>query len=167
MDLSSLTKFTQNIAQSSMSLVKVVLLSKWNTKRHKSTNDKAIILGNGPSLNESVQTHRSAMQSMDLWAVNDLPRTPLFKELKPGQYVFIAPEYWIDDVRQSYIDNREIIFKILSEEVDWSMTIFAPIAFRKNKKYRELLAGNSNLKLVYLHVSHRGFSRPVQHINWS
>lgn len=80
-----------------------------------------IILGNGPSLNDTIARERSALEANPLLAVNFAANTPIFFELKPEYYVLADPHFFnnADDV------NVKRLAASL-DSVTWPMTLFVP-----------------------------------------
>ena len=80
-----------------------------------------LILGNGPSLNDTLATQREAMRSYDLLAVNFAANAPVFGELQPQHYVLADPHFFAsaDDA------NVSLLWKNL-EATDWPLTLHLP-----------------------------------------
>lgn len=75
-------------AQSLASLAKVALLSRRPSVAVTAGKDEElVVLGNGPSLNDTVADHSDFLASRRLLAVNFAANTPLFRQLKPDYYV--------------------------------------------------------------------------------
>ena len=71
-------------AQSLASLAKVALLSRRPSVAVTAGKDEElVVLGNGPSLNDTVADHSDFLASRRLLAVNFAANTPLFRQLKP------------------------------------------------------------------------------------
>ncbi len=88
-----------------------------------------IILGNGPSLNDTLAADGDVMKQLPLMAVNFAANTPVFHELKPRYYVLADPHFFKnakDPNVASLIDNLQ--------SVDWPMTLFVPKGTRFKSK---------------------------------
>lgn len=108
-----------------LSIVKVILLSAWHIKRYKPSGSHLdrdiVILGNGPSLNDTVATAPGFLASHDLLAVNFAACTPLFSQLRPCYYLLADPHYF------KALDQPNVAkmwHNIAS--VEWEMVLFVP-----------------------------------------
>lgn len=83
------------LAQSVASLAKVVLKSRRQSVAVSAKEgDELVVLGNGPSLNETVANHADFLRQRHLLAVNFAANTPLFQQLKPDYYVLADPHFF-------------------------------------------------------------------------
>lgn len=84
-----------------------------------------IVLGNGPSLNDTLEHDRAALEAHPLLAVNFFANSPQFRELKPEYYVLADPHFFDnpDDA------NVAALMRNLAA-VDWPMTLFVPYGAR-------------------------------------
>jgi len=78
-------------------------------------------MGNGPSLNRTIEEHADFLESADLLAVNFAANTPVFTRFKPEYYVLADPHFFA-----SGIPN---VSRLVSEFecVDWPMTLLLPV----------------------------------------
>lgn len=116
-------------------------------KSHRSTiskvanhNDSIIIMGNGPSLNDTISQHGDILKSTPTLAVNFAANAPQFTELRPRFYVLADPHFFIavnDPNVMKLINNLSI--------VDWEMTLFIPFEAKK----RGFNINNKNVKIEY------------------
>lgn len=80
-----------------------------------------IILGNGPSLNQTMETHADALAANPLMAVNYFANSPAFARLKPEFYVLADPHFFSAEADA----NVDRLTRALNA-VDWPMTLFLP-----------------------------------------
>ncbi len=109
-------------------------------KNHIAKNDsseKLLILANGPSLKEIIDTI-PLNNGYDIRVVNDFCRYPTFFSIKPSSYVFADPLFFSNTPRA-----QEVI-QLLSK-VDWEMRLYVPLAFMANIRQK---INNSNLKII-------------------
>ena len=74
------------------------------------TRERAMVLGNGPSLQSDMQTILNRRMGADLYCVNAFALTDYFTKLKPDFYVFADPMYWIDDINEDMKKIAEILY---------------------------------------------------------
>lgn len=152
--------FLQSIA----SILKVVLLSKFKNILFKSTqvNEKSIvILGNGPSLNNTIEKYSSQLKTNELLCVNNFVLTDHFLEFKPKYYVIVAPILFLpeDKLPQNYLEIRDNCFKAIYAKTTWSMNLMLPFVAKKSSFIKNLAAKNPNVKLSYFNTTPiEGFS---------
>lgn len=136
--------------------MKIILLSKFRNC-HKNITPKsntAIILGNGPSLNIELAKPEflECLNSVDVVVVNYFNQSDFFEKIKPAYYVLAAPEFWIKDVEQLYIDLRTRMYNDFQTKVTWQMTLFIPFQAKKEKFWQDVISKNSNIKIVYYNI---------------
>lgn len=126
-----------------LSIVKIVLQSKWNTHlpQQFSNPDELLILANGPSLNRTIDEAGSFLQGKTLLAVNFFVTSPRFEQLRPELYLIADPLFWIVP------EKRQQLFGGLAEKTTWPMTLFVPVRALKCKEWQPLLVDNPNIRL--------------------
>lgn len=165
-------KGLDNFWQTSLSIIKIGLQSKWQTELPEvfSNPDELLILANGPSLNETVKEHSDFVKSKTLMAVNFAATSPMFEQLKPELYLIADPLFWIVP------EKREQLFGGLAQKTTWPMTFFVPARALKDKSWQSLLLPNKNIKICIYnttpvegyswfcnHVFHTGLGMPRPH----
>lgn len=147
-------KWLEQLWQTFLSIVKILLQSKWNTRLPSSFSnpEELLILANGPSLNRTVQESSAFVREKTLLAVNFCVTSPMFEELRPELYLIADPLFWIVP------EKREQLFRSLAEKTTWPMNLFIPTRALKNKEWQPMLAGNPNIRLcIYNTTPIEGF----------
>lgn len=147
-------KWLEQLWQTFLSIVKILLQSKWNTRLPSlfSNPEELLILANGPSLNRTVQESSAFVRGKTLLAVNFCVTSPMFEELRPELYLIADPLFWIIP------EKREQLFRSLAEKTTWPMNLFIPTRALKNKGWQPMLAGNPNIRLcIYNTTPIEGF----------
>lgn len=92
-------------------------------------SDKMIIIGNGPSLNDSVTKYKDEILSNDRIAVNFFASSELYEVLKPNIYVFADPAFfYVPDNQKDSIES--LINKIITK-TNWDMQMIIPLSAQK------------------------------------
>ncbi len=117
-DLASLT------ASTAKSLVKAAVLSRPVTLKNVAPDRPIVILGNGPSLNTTIDRSLDYLKSVDTMAVNFACLAPVFFEIRPRFYILADPLFFGDS------HPRIGDFRRLIGRVDWPMTLLVPRRFR-------------------------------------
>ncbi len=147
-------KWLEQLWQSFLSVVKVLLQSRWNTRLPSSFSnpEELLILANGPSLNDTVRNASDFVKGKTLLAVNFSVTSPMFEELRPELYLIADPLFWIVP------EKRVQLFQTLAEKTAWPMNFFIPARALKNKEWQPMLAANSNIRLhIYNTTPIEGF----------
>jgi hypothetical protein len=129
--------------------------------KYNSGDRKSIyIVGNGPSLNESLKTGLEILQSNECMVVNRFVSSSLFESLKPSSYLLVDPVFSCNP--DSCSDRlKEIIIKTTNDlvnKVKWDMTLYLPV-----NAYRSYLVNkisvNNCIHLVFFNNkgSYSGF----------
>lgn len=86
-------KKLEQLWQTSLSVVKILLQSKWRTHLPSSFSnpEELLILANGPSLNRTVRETPDFVQGKTLLAVNFCVTSPMFEQLRPEIYLIADP----------------------------------------------------------------------------
>lgn len=127
--------FIKQVYQFFISLVKILIISKFNIKIPQATHESCVILGNGPSLRDTFKKHHDMLLKADLFCVNNFATSKEFKEYKPGNFVLLDPGFFKFKTRKDIVDT----FNVLKNEVTWSMNLFVPYMFRKDPDVQHLL----------------------------
>lgn len=157
--------FFQNSLKSTESLLKVILISKWFAKRqYKKTQHRrpVCILGNGPSLNTTLEKHANKLSSMDLLGVNSMAVSGTFSQLKPRYYILGAQTYFKTDSEliELYIQMNNETYEALEQRVTWEMCLFLPLMAKKSGRVTRLLSANKHIRAIFYNPT------PVEGFNW-
>ncbi len=149
---SPLQEFIENLFASLLSVIKVLLISKFNLKIKKINGEfDCVILGNGPSLNETLKDDLDFIldENKKVIAVNSFAISEYFEKLKPEYYVLNAPEYWLEVVSELHQKLRKDVFQNLIVKTNWELTLFVPYQAKKSKVWKNLFESNPNIHTVY------------------
>jgi hypothetical protein len=159
---SKLQYFVEDLVKSCLTIVKVVLQSSFLVSRIKIGQKKreCIILGNGPSLKESLNNHPDFFTNKDLIAVNFFWKSDSFEVFKPKYYVIISLNYWITTKTDINDSGRKETFNEIARKVYWPMHLVVPSQARKHKGWDKELQQNPNISIEYLNIT------PVEGFTW-
>lgn len=143
--------------QTALSIIKIILLSRpCSTPPQASEGDELVILGNGPSLNDTMERQTSFLKSRHLLAVNFAANTPIFTELKPCFYMLTDPVFF----NRMELDNVQTLWRNFAEKVDWDMTLFIPTKVKRKGKWYKNVTTNSHISICTYNMT------PVEGLNW-
>lgn len=118
--------FADRFFNSLKSIAKVTAQSRKCSVRQISDAHRIIIMGNGPSLNETIEAHADVLQRMPTMAVNFAANAPVFREIRPRFYVLADP-YFFSGADDS---NLKRLWKEI-KSIDWPCTLYVPATMRK------------------------------------
>lgn len=142
-----------NLFNSLLSLLKVILQSDFNIKYPKANLKQCIILGNGPSLSQSLTKHPDFFNTAPLVCVNSFALTVDYTKLKPSYYVMHDPGLWLSDS-----DLSINIFAAIADKTDWPLTLFIPRKARKSKYITKLTQHHNITIAPYNYTIFKGFN---------
>ena len=119
-------------------------------KLKASDSQEAVVIGNGPSLKDTLKEHLNFFSGKTNICVNDFALSEYFSAIKPDFYIPFDSAYWKKDVSQSLRINNEKIFKLLKDKVSWPMTIIMPLSAREWSWFTGLERFNKNIKICYV-----------------
>lgn len=150
-------KFLKDAVDSAASVAKVVMMSRRSRKPMPVDQTREIvILGNGPSLRQTMEKDRDYLMSRSRMAVNFAALTEEFRELRPDYYIMI--DALMFPVLSPDEDSRAGHLWCCLREVDWPMVLFVPVA--RMDAARKLLGDNRNVTLSPLNLT------PVEGWRW-
>lgn len=152
--------FLTNLGAFITTLIRLLLLAKWQVKLKDRENDDCVILANGPSLGGMIQKHQWFLESKDLICVNHFPSTEYYQSLKPRHYVTSAPDLWLDDIDLFFVRQSNELFAEMSQCTKWPVAFHIPYEARKFDRWQDLLKNNPNIKIVYYN------NTPVEGWKW-
>lgn len=121
------SKIAHAVAQTGPSLksmAKMLLLSRCTRpwpRREDARGDAIIVMGNGPSLAQTIAEHGETLTSMPTMAVNFAAIAPEFTRLRPGYYIMVDPLFFAPSANP----NMQRLRRALAD-VDWDMVLIVP-----------------------------------------
>ena len=111
----------QNFVDSIVAIGKILLLSRRSKITKVDGHNRLIIMGNGPSLRQTIAENIDVLKSNDSLAVNFAANAPEFFEIKPKYYVLADPHFFVNRDNEAVARLYENLAK-----TDWQMTLFIP-----------------------------------------
>ncbi|MCF8220774.1 MAG: hypothetical protein K9I97_04740 [Cryomorphaceae bacterium] len=145
--------FIVGLIQTKLSALRILLQSNFiGIIQQESQTKPLLILGNGPSLNDTLSNNPAAtLQGFDLMAVNAAACSEQFSALQPKLYILNAVTYFQNDSELSpfYIQAKNDLFEALKEKTRWNMTLLVPFRAKKSIDFQMLITSNPNLNVGY------------------
>ena len=157
--------FLENFILTCLSIIRIIILSDIFIllKQRKpviNCSRESVILANGPSLSESIDSNPEFLTGKDMVCVNFYPETSYYKQLKPRYFVTGAPELWIKDVSPEWEIKRNNLFETIKNQTDWDIIFLIPSLARKHKSWQNVLKVNPHIKITYYNIT------PVEGFKW-
>lgn len=133
----------RNCGASLASIVKISLMSRPVCKPRKGRQTRElVVLGNGPSLAQTLADERGWLKNRDLMAVNFAANSDEFRRLMPRYYVLADPHFFTGESTDQNV--KRLWENLLS--ADWPMTLFVPVKDRAAVERRIAKRGNIEVK---------------------
>ena len=126
-----LKTFGETLGATLVSLLRLILFRPLPLKLPKCAKSSLLVLGNGPSLLESLNTVMDR-PAFDVLACNWMIRTETFDLVKPEVYVLTAPEYFLKSASEKHLAMSFEFMDLIRSKVHWPMLLVLP---REAKAY--------------------------------
>jgi len=160
MNKSNFQIFIESFVATLLSILKVLLFFK--PVRNNFTapiKSKCIILGNGPSLDNSIHEYEDELHNYELICVNMFPVTKLYIKLKPKYLVIVAPELWMEDVNEEEKKKSELLFNAIVNFTTWKLNLIVPVLAKKSS-WMNLLRENKFININFINTV------PIEGFKW-
>ena len=167
MKKSAFQTFIVDLIQTALSVLKIVLMSSRGIKDFKpsSGNQKCVVLGNGPSLKETLNQNLDLIQKLDSFGVNFFWKSEYYEQVKPRYYVIVSTNYWSRGKVDANEEGRQQTFEGIASKTTWKMTLIVPAMAKKHTDWKKVIEANKNIKIEYLNITPiEGFP---SFINWA
>lgn len=125
--------------------------------------DRMIIIGNGPSLNKSMELYGEEIKHSDSIMVNFAAQAELFSVIKPSIYLLVDPAWF--NQQNHIIESINACIKTIVKKTNWSMTIVMPHS-AKGSIVIEPFKTNRNLQLQFFEDCHNMPPNMTQYEAW-
>jgi len=116
---------------------------------HKKTTDTIIVLGNGPSLKEQLESSLCFLSSNTCICVNSFVLTEFYTKIKPRIYILIDPGYFVV-VNDSEIEQEHLsVFNNLYSKTTWNIDLIVNSKYKNNDRILSLIK-NQNINVLFI-----------------
>ena len=109
---------------------------------------RMVIIGNGPSLNKTIEQYEKQIQQADSIMVNFSARTPLYERIRPNYYMVADPGFLYD---VTVAESVELLINDIIMKTSWPLVMLMPDTFKKWKACEKLLK-NQNIKILFFNT---------------
>lgn len=140
--------FISQFVNTCVSILKILIRSKFSNSIVQSNERTCIVLGNGPSLKTSLTHHKDFLKKHALFCVNSFSLSEEYTELKPQYYVILDYSFWKSD-GEIIKDTLEAI----KAKTTWPIKLLLPEMASGSKRFEELAKMNPNIQLHYFNYT--------------
>ncbi len=105
---------------------KVLILSRRPSAAGRPKEEPLIIMGNGPSLRETIANHSDLLKNSKTLAVNFAANAESYFDLKPNIYVLADPHFFRVEAGGNSSDPNVLRLWDNIAATDWDMTLYLP-----------------------------------------
>ena len=155
MNKDNISAFTGKLGASLASVVKIALMSKGASSSSKEGNNRElVVLGNGPSLRQTIDNDAEWLMGHDLMAVNFAALSPEFFRLRPKYYI-LADGHFFNSLPTD--GNVRKLWEKFGQ-VSWKMTLLIPSKFKHLAQ--PLTMHTQGIRLRYFNMT------PIEGFDW-
>ncbi|GAB3739256.1 hypothetical protein [Spirosoma lituiforme] len=155
-----ISQFLSDLFASLVSLLKVAIRGRHATRLPDRQRAVCSVLGNGPSLNESLADQFDFIQQTEVVCVNNFAHADIFLRLRPQDYVISDPNYFVFTEHTTDRDDIRKTLSIFQEQVNWPMYLYVPHFARGSYLLHVIERSNPQIKVVYFNYTVvRGFQK--------
>lgn len=148
----------KEIIDCAASFGKVMLLSHRPSPAGIPKKERLIIMGNGPSLRETIANHLDILKNSDTLAVNFAANADTYDELTPNLYVLADPHFFRTDTDGKSSDTNVIRLWDNIAATYWKMTLYVPC----KAKIPEAIVNKENITIKRYNLTPgEGLAGPV------
>ena len=156
----SISQFLGTLFASLLSLVKVVIRGRHATRLPARQRPTCSVLGNGPSLTESLTEQLDFIRQTEIVCVNNFAHSPAFTQLKPQNYVISDPNYFVFTAQTTDRNDIRQTLAVFVEQVNWPMILYVPHFAKGSYLLGQIERGNSTVRVIYFNYTVvSGFNR--------
>jgi hypothetical protein len=130
-------------------------------------SDEAVIVGNGPSLNDNFKTNINFFSGKSAFCVNDFAISGYFEVIKPDFYILFDSAYWLKNISKELGETNKRVFQLLKDKVSWPMTIIMPLSAKQWSWFKELPNLNKNIRICYVNWTRIDCSKSLRNFMYS
>lgn len=153
-------QFVYDFIDTILSIIRLLIFSRFKrTIKIACKHEGCIILGNGPSLVQTMNECREKWDDYDLVAVNHMAQSEQYVEYKPSIYILCDPAFWFAFVKgfEFHKERVEKTYQAMLEKTDWPMQLYIP--YQAKGVINKQLASNKNISIYYFNkTKFEGFS---------
>lgn len=126
-------------------------------------SEKMVLIGNGPSLTQSVELYKEEIVKHDRIAANFFASSDFFEQLQPNIYLFADPAFF--DVPDNQKNSIENLFDALVKKTAWPLEMIIPYE-AKDAIILNTIKDNSNIHIDYYSLKNQNIGNLSKYEAW-
>ena len=149
----SVRQFVDTLFASLLSLVKVAIRGRHATRLPARQQPVCSVLGNGPSLNESLTEQLDFIRQTEIVCVNNFAHSSAFAQLQPQNYVISDPNYFVFTEQSTDRDDIRRTLSAFLQQVNWPMMLYVPHFAKGSYLLGQIERGNPRIRVIYFNYT--------------
>ncbi len=132
-----------------LSLLKVLIKSRFSVEMPAPQRPACSILGNGPSLRQSLDNDLAFIRQTETICVNNFASSPEYAQLQPMNYALLDPAFFLYSEQNNSRKDVEKTIRCLVNLTVWPMNLFVPQSARSSYLVNQLHGKHLNVRVVF------------------
>lgn len=125
--------------------------------------EKMVLIGNGPSLNKSIELYKDEILKYDRLVVNYFALSEQYELLKPNFYLFVDPAFF--DIPDHLHDSTNRLINAIVTKTTWKMHLCAPEGVAETPLIKAI-ERNKNIEFIYFYAGKQRTGDLTQYEIW-
>lgn len=151
--VNSVSQFLSDLFESLLSLLKVVIRGRHAARLPDRQLAVCSVLGNGPSLTDSLTAHFAFIRETEIVCVNNFAHAEIFLRLRPQNYIISDPNYFVFTEQTTDREDIRQTLSVFINDVDWPMTLYIPHFAKGSYLLSQIEGSNSHINVVYFNYT--------------
>lgn len=136
-----------------IAFLKVLFFSSWKISFPPTQKETCCILGNGPSLNQSLDTHLEFLKQAELFCVNNFACSDYFTILQPTNYVLLDPYFFLYDGKTYNSPQVKQTLDAIAQTTSWKLNLFVPYSAKSSSYWHLQITSNPHISICYFNYT--------------
>ena len=151
--------FLAKFYTSFLSILKVLFQTDFSLEKLDLKQETCLILGNGPSVNATIEKDLEKVQQMFTICVNHFGSTDPYEVIQPKMYMLLDPLF-----KDSTYELGQKLLENILQKTTWPLIVFMPQDFKQSTEMLQRLTSNPYIKVNFFNYTIvNGFDRLNQY----
>lgn len=132
-----------------LSVLKIIIKSRFSVEIPAPQRPVCSILGNGPSLRQSLENDLGFIRETEMYCVNNFASSPEYAQLQPQNYALLDPAFFLYSEQNNGRKDVEKTIRCLINLTVWPMNLFVPQTARRSYLVSQLHRKHPNVRVVF------------------
>lgn len=131
-----------------LSILKVLFQTDFSLEKLHLNEETCLILGNGPSVNETIEKHLEKAKNMFTICVNHFGSTDKYEILQPKMYMLLDPLF-----KDPHYELGQKLIQQIIQKTSWPLIIYMPQDFKKSTQLIQHLSSNPHIQVYFFNYT--------------